>query len=848
MDANEIKSRLAGQWSTVIASLCHADASILDGEHHPCPKCGGTKRFNLCRKGTGAAYCNDCPDGLNGCVAGSGIDTIMWFTAWDFPRTMRELEAYISPGSYSTPGAVTAAELPPGDAKARHDVYTKLARVIGLHSKHRDDLSRRSLSNAEIDHRGYWSVVGSPAIKLLQAFPNGRKEIGEKLPGVFPGGSLKINASNCLLIPVRDKGGQVVGAQYRPDDRKPGGAKYLWLSSKKKGLSSGAPCHFALPPAGEPCKPKIVRLTEGPLKADIATSLSKVRTLAIAGTGGWKAGVEAIKSLSPEFVWLSFDADSIRNPGVARAVVDTYDALLAEGMLVRIETWDEEHKGIDDALAAGAVIKVLDIEETKKRVDLLRQVKKQKPSGNLCNFKLVPSTSDNPNKAWDKAPRLAPEIAESLIELTDGWPKSCGGQLFVKTEANEIRRFTDSHQLFGWIAMTTPVDFASGNGCITKKEFWSQLPFHVENYMDVEEWPHFPPRPGNYYAKEIEPGDGSKLEAFLDFFAPATEHDRELIIAFIATTFWGGSPGRRVCFGVDSLSGTGGGKSELVKRVAKLTGGAYELDAKKIEEDAVRKQLMNGDRHRVALLDNVKESVLSSSIIESLVTSDTIGGHRLHVGYGSRPNMITWAITMNGIALSRDLAQRTVVIKLMEPERSGTWDDDVDRFIESHREEIIADVAAFFQRPQKTLTRFTRWASWERAILSRLDKPEALQVLIEARATSADEDKSTAEAIREYFGEQLRDMGYGDEEVPIHMPAEVVRSWLVESTGKEHTKRSANAYVKQLIDGGSIRNIKPNPSRTMGRGWLWNPNAEGEVNYTLEKTFEAKSRKQDFFE
>jgi hypothetical protein len=835
MDAKEIKAQLVGQFDRVISSLCNLPLSILDGEHHPCPKCGGKKRFNLDRKGTGGAFCNHCQPGT-----GDVIGTIEWLNGWDFIRTRGELETFLTP---SVP-----VELPPTTRQIRHETHTKLASVVGLSSKHVDDLCLRGLSDAEIDHRGYWSITGSSTIKLMQAFPD-RKAIGEHVPGVFAGGSLTINASNCLVIPVRNEAGEIIGAQYRPDDAKPGGAKYLWLSAKNgNGPLSGSPCHFALPPVGKEHQTKVVRLTEGPLKADIATALSGVRTLAIAGVTNWKVGAAGVKLLNPEFVRLAFDADAWTNAGVARSLVDAYDDLLTSGLLVQIESWDAKHKGIDDALAAGDPVEVLSIEDTKKRIDYMRTIKKD-VSGQkkIRNFKLVPSTSDNPGKLWDKQPLLAPQIAEKLLEMSGGWPKNCAGQLFVESETKELRRFNDYNQLFGWVGAKIPVEFASGEGCMTKKEFYSELPYLVEKFDDTEEWPHFPPRDGIYYAKKYEPGDGKRLDEFLDFFAPATEYDRELIMAFIATTFWGGSPGRRVCFGIDSIVGTGAGKSELVKRIAKLTGGAYEFDAKEIKEENIRKQLINGEKHRVALLDNVKESCLSSSIIESLVTSDTVSGHRLHVGYGSRPNTITWAITMNGIALSRDLAQRTVIIKLNQPERSGTWDDDVDKFVAKYRDEIIADIAAFFDRPQSTLSRFTRWASWEKAILSRLKNPAALQKVIENRAAESDEDKTTAESIKEYFEEQLRGLGYDPAEQCIHIPSEVARIWLVDSSGKEFTKRSANAYMKQLIDGGSIRNIKSNPCRAYGRGWSWNyGGGDGSTIYTLEKTFEAKIRREEY--
>lgn len=836
LEASEIKARLAGQWATVIASLCSSvDPRILDGEHHPCPKCGGTKRFNLCREGTGAAYCNDCPDGP--AVASSGIDTIMWLNGWDFVRTMRELEDYLEPPVIAVSEDVRLL---------RHRTYSKLESIFPLATRHQDELVQRGLTALEVRHRGYWTAPASAALGLLSAFGEDRPAIARTVPGVMPGGSLTIAASNALMIPVRNNDGEIVGLQLKPD-RPTEKGKYLWFSSKE--VSSGSPCHFALPPAEGECRPAVVRFTEGPLKADIATALSGVRTLAIAGVSNWKVGAAAVRSLSPEFVWLAFDMDAQLNPGVARAVVDSYDELLAAGVLVQIETWDPFYKGIDDALAAKIPTTVQSLEETKKIIDRLRKVSKERQaSGKLRNFKMVPSKSENPEKVWDKEPLPVQDIACSLLKLTGGLPKAAAGVLFVTTEAKEIRKFSDSNELFGWIGTKAPAEFSGGEGLVNKKEFFCELPHHVDHYVDTEEWPHFPPRENYFYAKSYSPGDGTYLNQFLDFFSPATSFDRQLIMAFIATTFWGGSPGRRVAFGIDSVSGTGAGKSELAKRVSALTGGCYEFDAADIKEETIRKALMNGQRHRVALLDNIKESCLSSATIESLITSAAVGGHRLNIGYGSRPNTMTWVMTMNGMSLSRDLAQRTIVIKLTEPKRSGTWDDDVDKFMAEHRDKVIADVAAFFSRPAVTLERFTRWSSWERSILARLDNPPILQKLIDTRASDADEDKTTANSICEYFEEKLRDFGYDTDVDVVHIPGHIATEWMIEATGKEFSKRSAGASLKNLVDGGSLRNFSLNPSRKHGRGWIWNSgHARDNVLYTLEATYESRKKRDSMF-
>jgi hypothetical protein len=231
-----------------------------------------------------------------------------------------------------------------------------------------------------------------------------------------------------------------------------------------------------------------------------------------------------------------------------------------------------------------------------------------------------------------------------------------------------------------------------------------------------------------------------------------------------------------------------------------------------------------------------------------MITSAVVGGHRLRVGYGSRKNLLTWVMTMNGMKLSRDLAQRTIVIKLTEPVRSGTWDDDVDKFIAEHREAIIADIAAFFERPEAKLERFTRWASWERAVISRLEDPKALQTLIDSRASEADEDRMTAISIKEFFEQQLKNFGLRPDDEVIHIPSALATDWLVEATGQEFSKRAAAAAIKNLIDGGSLRNLSVNASRTQGRGWLWNSgHAIDNVNYDLVDFAKRRSQKDDDF-
>jgi len=97
---------------------------------------------------------------------------------------------------------------------------------------------------------------------------------------------------------------------------------------------------------------------------------------------------------------------------------------------------------------------------------------------------------------------------------------------------------------------------------------------------------------------------------------------------------------------------------------------------------------------RVAVLDNVKMIRFSWAELEHLITTDIISGHRMYRGEGRRLNTLLWFITMNGGRLSKDLAKRSVVIRVGRPQYDGHWDREIHEYIEANRWRIIADAFA----------------------------------------------------------------------------------------------------------------------------------------------------------
>src|SRR5215212_7124275 len=153
-----------------------------------------------------------------------------------------------------------------------------------------------------------------------------------------------------MLVPVRDTEGRIVALKIRADEVGEG-SKYTYLSSAKHGgPGPGSQVHV---PLHEELDLNVVRLTEGALKADVATALTEILTVSMPGVSSWRSAIEVPSSLGTSVVRLAFDADAKHNEQVARALRDAYRTLNETGFEVVLETWPRElGKGIDDLLAA----------------------------------------------------------------------------------------------------------------------------------------------------------------------------------------------------------------------------------------------------------------------------------------------------------------------------------------------------------------------------------------------------------------------------------------------------------------------------------------------------------------
>jgi len=245
------------------------------------------------------------------------------------------------------------------DAVAKRDAgYRCLLAKLPLSPDDRGNLRQRGLSDADIDAGGYRTlptngrggIVKQVAAELGQDFA--------AVPGfVVSDGRPRIAAAAGLLIPVRDLAGRIVALKLRADDPADDGDRYHYVSSTKYGgPGSGSPAHV---PAGV-CGPvEVARITEGELKADVATRLSGVPTVAFPGVASWRAVLPVLAGLGVKTVRVAFDADASKNANVARPLRECVKELRQHGYAVELEHWPADAgKGIDDLLAAGGRLEV----------------------------------------------------------------------------------------------------------------------------------------------------------------------------------------------------------------------------------------------------------------------------------------------------------------------------------------------------------------------------------------------------------------------------------------------------------------------------------------------------------
>ena len=352
------------------------------------------------------------------------------------------------------------------------------------------------------------------------------------------------------------------------------------------------------------------------------------------------------------------------------------------------------------------------------------------------------------------------EIAETMFEQLDGWPRRAGGMLFYDTGHGIV--YIPKHQsLQVFLANQGQAShfLDKGTHAINRKtntsadlidmmSFYEHLktdPIGVTAYEQISDLPHHPEMAETYYQEcDLPPATGEKLAELLKNLNAKTEEDRALMLAALLTPGWGGPPGTRPVF-VFSAEHTGAGKTETAKLFGEIWGGAAQLDYSDSWANMM-KSLFSSDEHnaRVLLFDNVKGR-FGDSALESAITAKKMGGWKSYVGHITRPNTTTIYLTFNMPEMTHDLAERSVTIHMGEPDYGFDFISWARKFVAEHRLQIVADLIDLLKGPDQCkipVGQADRWRAWQRGVLTKVPGGSKAITLSSARKQDIDSDRA----------------------------------------------------------------------------------------------------------
>jgi hypothetical protein len=289
-------------------------------------------------------------------------------------------------------------------------------------------LRTRGLSGERIIQTQYATLPADEA-KRRAAVRAVQKELGEyvcAVPGLYrreADSRTYLAGAPGLLVPLRNLEGQIVALAIRVARVRDGGGKYRLMSAPEAtiGCGPGSPVHV---PRHDGLDPSVVRVTEGAIKAEVATELSGVWTIGIPGVSAWRRILPVIAAVRPKEIRLAWDADVRIKPTVARPLGECARALLDDGFDVGVEVWSlADGKGIDDVLAAGHMDKVnvhVGADACKKIVELQSEsgAKQTTGFGERADLaRLVPRIQAQPAEAFaSDVIAAAAALAEATVE------------------------------------------------------------------------------------------------------------------------------------------------------------------------------------------------------------------------------------------------------------------------------------------------------------------------------------------------------------------------------------------------------------------------------------------------
>lgn len=357
----------------------------------------------------------------------------------------------------------------------------------------------------------------------------------------------------------------------------------------------------------------------------------------------------------------------------------------------------------------------------------------------------VPGKDGKPGTSYMIHVEPARTVA-AIRGLTGDWPRMAGGELFVpKTppragelpSPNAVQRLADANSLFAWMRDVAHVHWANKESQdehgapltpIPKSEFFEYLTQHpAMRYEGIELLPHEPLADGCWYVPcQLSDDDGAAIAELVGRFNAATPIDRVLLLAATLTPAAGDLCGKCPAQIITADSGVSAGKTTTADMITAIWGTACTLDPKDKWSDVEAKLVQpDGLAGRVVFVDNIKTR-LTGGQIESFITSKTIQGRVLYVGWVRRPNRVVLIGTANTPRLSTDMASRSIISKIGENRHGdNTFVPWLTGRLPSLRPQVVSGCLKILKAtaadgvPEIPPEARDRWHAWYSAVLAK---------------------------------------------------------------------------------------------------------------------------------
>ncbi|MTI80001.1 MAG: DUF3854 domain-containing protein [Firmicutes bacterium] len=260
-----------------------------------------------------------------------------------------------SPVNTNESVVITDKSVPAAPVETKDRVYRDFMSFLTLSSEHQKELSVNRRLPERIIKQYFRSTPKAERPWTICKRLIDRGHSLEGVPGFYRVKNRKggyywtFSMKSGYVFPLLDGKGRIQAIQTRLDVPDTRGKYRLFSSSKKKsGSSSGAPVHVAKP---DQLIDQKIWITEGPLKATIASQYLNATVLGLIGATTWRPVLKILESYQVAEVIVAFDMDQKENVWVKRAVKELTQELKHGGNNVKIAAWNEP-KGIDDALLA----------------------------------------------------------------------------------------------------------------------------------------------------------------------------------------------------------------------------------------------------------------------------------------------------------------------------------------------------------------------------------------------------------------------------------------------------------------------------------------------------------------